>query len=321
MVTVSVLMTSYNHEKYLREAIESVLNQTFKDFELIIVDDGSYDNSPKIIEEYAKHDKRIRAYFHENNKGIPKTGNHCLARATGTYIAFISSDDIWSPSKLEKQLAILSNNDSLVVWSEGEIIDENSIPTGKTFTERASALRRKKSGNIFQELLKANFILGPSSILKRELTEGITFDERLRYLNDYKFMMDLAFRHHFFFVKEALVKYRVHSGSTFEARKTCWADLIILHKYFLQKYGAEIPQEIKVHLLSSIGWAYLQLNGDLKAKPFFLEVIKTHPSPLVTLRFLICYLTVDKSHLQVSLLETLETVDKLLSRLRISRKR
>ena len=121
-------MSSYNHEKYISEAIESILNQSFKDFELIILDDFSKDNSRAIIETYQRKDKRIKAFFHEKNMGIASTMNDLLSKASGKYIAFIDSDDVWDQLKLERQLAILEKNDSLVVWSEGEIIDENSVP-------------------------------------------------------------------------------------------------------------------------------------------------------------------------------------------------
>src|ERR1017187_3510016 len=137
-------MTSYNHEKYISESIESVLNQSFTDFELLIVDDCSKDSSPLIIENYRRNEVRIRAFFHRKNQGIAKTLNELLNAAQGKYVAFTSSDDVWLPSKLEKQLAILEKADSsLVVWSEAEIINDVSVPTGETFTQWCSTSRKK----------------------------------------------------------------------------------------------------------------------------------------------------------------------------------
>ena len=151
-------MASYNHEKYISETIESVLNQSFKDFELIIVDDFSRDNSRAIIEDYGRKDKRVKAFFHKKNMGIAPTLNDLLSKTSGKYVAYIDSDDVWDPLKLEKQLSILEKNESLVVWCEGEIIDKNSIPTGKKFSELNFAINKKKSGRIFEELLPSNFI-------------------------------------------------------------------------------------------------------------------------------------------------------------------
>jgi glycosyltransferase involved in cell wall biosynthesis len=315
MVLVSILMTSYNHEKYLTEAIESVLNQSFRDFELIIVDDASTDSSPKVIEEYARKDKRIRPFYHKSNMGISKTANDCLAEAKGKFVAFIASDDAWVKTKLERQLAKLEADESLIVWSEGEIIDENGIPSEETFTYRAGACSKKKSGNIFKELFFGNFILGQSIILKREFVKGTRFDEHLKYLNDYKFMVDLAHNHRFFFIEEPLTKYRVHEKSTFSARKSAFGDLVLLDQYLLRKYGNEVPKSAKIHLLFSIGWGYSQLNEDQMARFFFLEAVKTIPSPSTCLRCLIYFLTTGKGYVGHFLLNSFTTINSLLMKL------
>lgn len=103
---VSVIMPVYNSERYLRQAIESVLSQTYQDFELIIVDDGSTDNSQAIIKEYAGKDKRIYYAFHEENRGVSAARNTALSMAQGEWIAIIDSDDAWHPERLEKLLKV-----------------------------------------------------------------------------------------------------------------------------------------------------------------------------------------------------------------------
>ena len=253
LVLVSVLMPSYNHEKYLSEAIESILNQSFEDFELIILDDFSKDNSRAIIETYQRQDKRIKAFFHKKNMGIASTINDLHSKASGKYIALIASDDVWDQLKLERQLAVLEKNDSLVVWSEGEIIDENSIPTGKTFIQMHLASNKKKSGRIFEELLYGNFIFGSSLIYSRDNVKGIQFDEKLKYLNDYKFFVNLAKKHQFFFIKEPLAKYRLHGKNCMSSNKKAWIqDAVIINKYFLREYGKEIPKRIQASLYVKI---------------------------------------------------------------------
>ncbi len=104
---VSVLMPAYNVEKYIGEAIDSVLNQTFTDFEFIIINDGSTDNTAKIIKQYAKKDKRIRFIDRQINKGFIATLNECLDNAIGEYVAKMDSDDISLPARLEKQVSFL----------------------------------------------------------------------------------------------------------------------------------------------------------------------------------------------------------------------
>ena len=104
---ISVIMTAYNTEKYIKEAIESILNQTFKDFEFIIVDDGSTDNTRLIIEEYAKKDRRIKILYNKKNLGIVKSLNKAIAIAKGKYIARMDSDDVSKLNRLEKQFVFM----------------------------------------------------------------------------------------------------------------------------------------------------------------------------------------------------------------------
>lgn len=319
LVLVSVLMTSYNHEKYISEAIDSVLNQTFKDFELIIIDDCSKDNSSQIIKNYQRKDERIQAFFHKKNMGIAKTSNHCLAEAKGKFIAFTASDDVWVDSKLEKQLAILKNNDSLIVWSEGEIINKKGIPSGKTFTQMHSASSKKKSGNIFEELLDYNFIFGSSLMFKKEYVKDIHFDEQLKYLNDYKFAVNLAKKHPFFFIKEPLAKYRIHGKNTIllQSETENWVkDTILIEKYFLREYGNQISKRKKVDLLFKIAREYSSLSRDSRANFFPLEADSLIPFFWINLLFLMCFLAKWKSYLGELLVNSFATIDSSLIELR-----
>ena len=134
MPLVSVVIPSYNHEKFVSEAIESVLGQDFDDLELIIVDDASTDTSRQIIQKYAAEDARVRVILHETNCGIAKTCNDGIAAAKGKFLAVTASDDVWMKDKLSKQLAVLESDEDLVVWTEAEIIDESGQPVGSTWT-------------------------------------------------------------------------------------------------------------------------------------------------------------------------------------------
>lgn len=252
MPLITVSMASYNHAKYLPEAIESVLKQTFRDFELVIIDDASQDQSRSLIETYAQKDDRIRAIFHDKNQGIAFTANQGMAAAKGKYITFIDSDDVWMPEKLQNQLDILTRDENLVVWSEGLIIDEAGAPTGETFTQIHQSSERKKSGNIFEDLLQGNHILSSSMIFKRENLKGIHFDDRFTYLNDYQFNVDMARLYKFWFIQEPLVCYRVHSKST--AKVDFEGHILDYPKVglnFLEKYGDEIPNSARIRIYNT----------------------------------------------------------------------
>src|SRR5918996_735994 len=123
---VSVILTSYNHAKYLKEAIDSVLNQTFKDFELIIWDDASTDDSWQIITNYS--DIRIKSFRNEmQRRGVWGLNKAIQEIASGEYIAVHHSDDMWEPQKLEKQVAFLDEHPEIgAVFSQAFIINENN---------------------------------------------------------------------------------------------------------------------------------------------------------------------------------------------------
>lgn len=111
MCTVSIITPAYNSSKYLPETIKSVLNQTFTDWEMIIVDDCSKDNTYSVCCDFAKKDNRIKVFRHEQNSGVASARNTALMYAKGEYIAFLDSDDLWKEEKLEKQLSFMKDND------------------------------------------------------------------------------------------------------------------------------------------------------------------------------------------------------------------
>jgi glycosyltransferase involved in cell wall biosynthesis len=293
LVSVSVVMPSYNHEKYLPEAINSVLNQTCSDLELIIVDDCSTDSSQKIIDTFQHKDKRVKPIFHNQNLGISQTYNDGVKHAQGKFVAFIDSDDVWVETKLDKQLAILKTNEDLIVWSEGEIIDQNGISNGKTFTQIENGSGKKKSGNIFQELLSTdNFVFDSSMILKKENLPQRGFDEDLRYLNDYRFVVDLAREHEFYFQEEPLAKYRVHGKNTIFNKSLSWhQDRIVFCQQIINEYGTVIPKKIRSNLLFRMGWAYAELGDTKRARQSIFKAFKTRPYGKKAFLYLVVALT------------------------------
>jgi glycosyltransferase involved in cell wall biosynthesis len=271
-------MTSYNHQNYISQAIESVLNQTYSDFELIIVDDASKDMSREIIEAYRKRDVRIRAIYHQSNKGISKTTNDGFENARGKFIAYIQSDDIWNTEKLEKQIRILEKDPSLVVWSDAIIIDAGGNESGRLFTDKLKSTERQKSGYIFHELVRSNFILAQSTIFETKIIKQIKFDQKLTYLNDYKFMIDVAKNCHFYFIPEPLVKYRIHGDNSILKNKEIWLkDRFIIGKYVLKRYGNNIPDFLKAKLYYRIGKYVFNREHYQFGRRFLSEAIVNNP--------------------------------------------
>lgn len=275
MVLVSVIMTSYNHEKYLPEAIESILNQTNPNLELIIFDDCSKDNSKKIIETYQRKDSRIRAYYHDRNRGIARTANDALEAAEGQYISFIGSDDVWVPTKLEEQLQVIASHEDAVIWSEGDIIDANGVSVGQKFTDFNARGNKPTSGRIHREIIHENYIFGQSLLFKKQFIDNLRFNVDLKYLCDYQFVVDLAYNHDFFFIDKPLAKYRIHGQNSICRDEKGWlTDRIMLRKYFLQKYGDDMSRHLKGSLYLKIGEAYAGLGSEAIAKEYFMKALR-----------------------------------------------
>ena len=153
---VSIITPMYNSEKYIGQTIESVLNQTYKNWEMLIVDDCSNDNSPNIVKEYVQIDNRIKYIRVNKNKGVSNARNTGLQQARGRFIAFLDSDDIWNNSKLEDQVQFMIKNDCTITFTSYELIDEDSNKLGKEVTV-TSEVR-------YNDLLKGN-ILGCLTVM------------------------------------------------------------------------------------------------------------------------------------------------------------
>ena len=128
---ISIITPTYNCGKFIGETIESVINQTYENWEMIIVDDCSKDNTKDIVNKYAQNDDRIKYYLLEKNSGAAIARTKAMELANGNYMAFLDSDDLWVEDKLEKQLKFMKENNFNFVCTEYEQIDEQSNPLGK----------------------------------------------------------------------------------------------------------------------------------------------------------------------------------------------
>jgi glycosyltransferase involved in cell wall biosynthesis len=283
-------MASYNHEKYIGESIESVLGQSFNDLELIIIDDASRDDSRKVIEKYSRADARVRPVFHEKNLGIAKTFNEGIRLSKGKFIAFLASDDAWTVDKLKKQMEVLEKDENVIVWTEGEIINDVGQPAGKKFTDFNGGSNSKKSGHIFNDLILINYIFGSSLMIKRDHLKDIRFNEGLKYLNDYLLYLDLSVLYDYHFIDESLVKYRIHGSNSISSNKKEWrADMIKVDDYILDEYGTLINKYIKTKILCYNVYLCYRL-GDVRASLGYL-VRSIRLSPLSVSFIALSYLT------------------------------
>ncbi|HTO36141.1 MAG TPA: glycosyltransferase family 2 protein [Flavobacterium sp.] len=199
MPLVSVVITTHNRYKILEDAIKSVLNQTVKDIECIVVDDASSD----LTQEHYERDSRILYLRIEakNSKGANHARNVGVVKAQGDYIAFLDDDDVWLPQKIEKQLAIFKQHPESVLYC-GRRFEKKTSNKTKTFDLIPP---RKHSGDISRLICctyvtSTSCLMIPSKIMKEEM-----FDEKLPFWQEYELTIRLAQKVPFFFVPEALV--------------------------------------------------------------------------------------------------------------------
>ncbi len=293
MPLVSVVMPSYNHEKFVSEAIESILGQDFDDLELIIVDDASEDTSRQIIKKYAEEDARVRVIFHETNRGIAKTVNDGVAAAKGKFLAVTASDDVWMKDKLSKQLAVLESDEDLIVWTEAEIIDERSQPMGPTWSEFWPNEVAQQTGDMFHDLLGRWEAHIPSTLLYKTANLGeIRFDESLKYANDYKFILELAAKYSFYFIPEPLLQYRIHGsnvcgirGFQGEANRIHDQEDVIVLEYALSKWHHQMSAKAKATTLIRLAQRYYKLGQSGKALTCFCRAFAYEPFRRSNLQF------------------------------------
>ena len=205
--TVSVVIPNYNYARFLREAVDSVLGQTYGDIEIIVVDDGSTDASKSILDEYGS---RITVIF-QQNQGVSAARNNGVAASGGEFLAFLDADDAWLPEKVKKQVTMLREDPSLGLVHVGvEEIDDEGRVTG----HRTDGL----SGNVSAELLlfERSVILGGGSglMVRRSVFGEIGgFDTRLSTSADWDLFYRIASRHPIGFVPECLLRYRYHGSN------------------------------------------------------------------------------------------------------------
>lgn len=259
-VEVSVILTAYNRPEFLDEAILSVLNQTFADYEFIVVDDGSTNSEIKAICD--RYKDQLTYIFRENG-GLPAARNTGIANAKGKYICFLDDDDIWMPQKLQRQVdyfkELPSSKKVGLIFTWSIIIDEKGQEIGRGGTH--------VRGNIFYDLFYKCSVHAPSSVMiKRKVFEKVgLFDEFFRMREDWEFYFRVSKEYNVCSIDEPLIKYRRHSanlsGKT-NIKKSEFYEIKVLEKAFRSAAENKEVQKIrndvmtKFYLRQSAGYFF-----------------------------------------------------------------
>jgi len=211
MPEVSVVIPSYNHEDYIEECINSVLKQSYQDFEIIITDDGSRDNTVKNILKF--DDSRIKLYINRENKGACIAANHCIKQSSGKFIAMLSSDDVWMPDKLEIQVDFMKKHNNIAgVFTKIIGIDEDSHPIydeNFIFKDTFNVPNRTRYQWLNHFFYHGNCLCHPSSLIRRECYDQVgLFNPTMAGLPDLDFWVRLCFYKDIHIINKKLVKFR-----------------------------------------------------------------------------------------------------------------
>ena len=238
MPKVSIIIPTYNREEFITETIKSVLNQTYKDFEIIVVDDGSTDNTKQKLELFKSKIKLIE----QKNSERAIARNNGVKNSSGEYIAFLDSDDLWIKNKLENQVNFLDEKkDFILTYGQSLRINEHgkSIKTAKRQIQGYS-------GNVFEELLFRNFIVSATPLIRREQFERTTgFQTKYVPYEDWEFWIRLSLLGKFYFFNKPFSYYRIHKSQSVKlvnAKKIEEVTLsLLLDSYNLKS----IPSKVK----------------------------------------------------------------------------
>lgn len=203
---VSIIMPNYNCENFIGETIKSVLNQTYENWELLIVDDCSTDNSVEIIKSFCDIDNRIKLFVNEQNSGAASSRNWALREASGKWIAFLDSDDIWLPEKLLKQLKFMNDNGYKFSYTAYEQIDEQFKPLKIKVLGPKKLTKKKMFNYCYPGCLTVMYDCEDTGII--QIPDEISNGE-----NDYALWLKVVKIHECYYLQDILSLYRVRGDS------------------------------------------------------------------------------------------------------------
>jgi len=282
MALVSVVLPVYNGGKFIRESLDSVLAQTFHDYEIICVDDGSTDDSVAILDEYRQHVTVIR----QANAGQGTARNAGVRQASGRYVAFIDQDDRWYPWKLEQQaVAIEHRPEAVLVHCNSDRMDSEGrvVQRGATLAEYSGAMESPLG-----RLLGEGLILPSAMLVRRDAFERVGgFDHALRGYEDFDLCARLKQEGPFMFLDEPGMCYRVHAGGSSRAGHTVVRSRERFLTNMMKLYGADEAKRRIIYMLlaecySDWGMNEMRAKNFREAQTMLLRSLRCNPTKFRT---------------------------------------
>ncbi|WP_158946391.1 glycosyltransferase family 2 protein [Pseudodesulfovibrio cashew] len=274
----SIVITTYNYGRYIQCALDSAIGQTYDNTEIVVIDDGSQDNSAELIKPYV--DRYGVKYVYQENAGQTVAKNRGVRESSGEVIAFLDADDMWDSTKLEKMIPLFDNPDVAVVYSKRRLLD----PDGAISEYNHPPLYR---GRILNRIYVDNFICFSSSMVRRTSLELIGgFDETLSMGIDYDLWIRMAQAYEFDFLDECLTYYRVGHGNMSDNReKRILSAFNIMKRHLRDKKirrGLAVPAILEAWGMTCCTYAMFQKSRQKSAKAAGLMLASLAMYPIST---------------------------------------
>jgi len=274
---VSVIINTHNGEKYIKDAINSVLNQTFTNYELIIWDNASTDNTQKLLQSYFKN--KIKYFYSEKKTTLGIARNKAISHALGDYITFIDDDDIWLPQKLELQLnkAIKDNCD--IIYSNSIFFDSSGD------LKKLYKNKKQPEGNLFKFLLINYHLSFETIMIRRNILNSLDshFDKRFEVIEEFDLLIRLSHKFKFGYIPKVLAKWRVRSNSVTwkKSRRIAIEKKLFYHKIKSLYPNIELDildfkKAVDKSITLSCFWYSIANNNKKRARRALLAFIYKH---------------------------------------------
>lgn len=281
---VTIVIPAFNAMKYLAETIDSVFNQTYQDFEVLIVDDGSTDETFNWVSQLSQKKSKVQL-ISQTNQGVQKARNRGIKEARGEYIAFLDADNLWEPTKLQKQVDALNKNpEAGLCYTWTALADKQGKATGRVVASHAE-------GNVWQQLTEINFVCcGSTPLIRRSCLNTIgLFAEDLRFSEDWDMWLRIALKYPFIVVKEPLVRYRQHEAGI---SKNCQS-MLDTSRILIERNFANVPTEL-LHFRNRsygciylyLGWRAIENQNYQQAEEFGAQAIAHRPQLLFSAAYI-----------------------------------
>jgi len=274
---VSIIIPTYQHADFVGEAIDSALAQTYTDYEIILVDDGSTDGTREIVVAYGNQIK----YIYQDNRGLPAARNTGILASKGQYLSFLDADDVWLPNKLKLEVEFLDTHPSVkLVCSNYSYFGSRKGPKRTGFEGITLT-----SGYGLKELFFKNPILPSAVLVRKSCFEKVgLFDESMVQCEDLDMWLRIAAHFEVGYIDTPLVKYRLHeknmhlkTAENSEAFIAVQTKCLESNKLILNKSDLKIMREHHCRICRGLGYWYLDKGIHQKARELFWEYLRLHP--------------------------------------------